>query len=207
MYSDCPVPKALPGIFWEPDNIRGRALASFSAQVAPFSAAGTIASGFSGVITPIDYLVGTQITDNFGATGPLGACAAIPGCNGIVPQGVAGITGQPGAVPGTTIAPTAGIATIYYIQAIAFSCPSGAIFSGPSGVTYCGSGVPGGQSLVADLPLLGPLRRNVSTLAQVADPAPVGQGFSAAQMTTNPLITPVSPTTNSRIFVGDSRPE
>jgi len=201
------VPKALPGIFWEPDNIRGRALASFSAQVAPFSAAGTIASGFSGVITPIDYLVGTQITDNFGATGPLGACAAIPGCNGIVPQGVAGITGQPGAVPGTTIAPTAGIATIYYIQAIAFSCPSGAIFSGPSGVTYCGSGVPGGQSLVADLPLLGPLRRNVSTLAQVADPAPVGQGFSAAQMTTNPLITPVSPTTNSRIFVGDSRPE
>ncbi len=53
-----PVPgPALPPIFFEPDNLRGRALASFNSQVAP---AGNPAAG---VITPIDYLVGTRITD------------------------------------------------------------------------------------------------------------------------------------------------
>jgi hypothetical protein len=181
------LPNALPAIFWEPDNLRGRALASFDAQVAPFSNT-TVA----GVITPIDYLVGTEITGNFGL--------------GIKPQGVPGVTGQPGAVPSGVIPPTAGIATIFYVQPIAFSCPGSAIFGSTSGVTFCGAGVPGGQSLVADLPFFGPLRRNVSTLAQVADPSPVGQGFSATQMTTNPLTTPVSSTANNRIFTGDSRP-
>src|ERR1022692_1183166 len=178
------LPMALPAIFWEPDNLRGRSLASFDSQVAPFN---TVVAG---VITPIDYLVGTEITDNFGA--------------GIVPQGVPGITGQPGAVPGAVVPATAGIATIYYVQPIAFSCPgaNGLI----SDFTNCFSGAPGGQAVVADLPFFGPLRRNVSTLAQVADPSPVGQGFSAAQMTTNPANTPVSPTTNNRLFVGDSRP-
>jgi hypothetical protein len=44
-------------IFWEPDNLRGRALASFDSQVAP---AGTPAAG---VITPVDYLVGSYITN------------------------------------------------------------------------------------------------------------------------------------------------
>src|ERR1022692_3891696 len=178
------LPTALPAIFWEPDNLRGRSLASFDSQVAPFN---TVVAG---VITPIDYLVGTEITDNFGA--------------GIVPQGVPGITGQPGAVPGAVVPATAGIATIYYVQPIAFSCPgaNGLI----SDFTNCFSGAPGGQAVVADLPFFGPLRRNVSTLAQVADPSPVGQGFSAAQMTTNPANTPVSPTTNNRLFVGDSRP-
>src|ERR1022692_4231628 len=178
------LPTALPAIFWEPDNLRGRSLASFDSQVAPFN---TVVAG---VITPIDYLVGTEITDNFGA--------------GIVPQGVPGITGQPGAVPGAVVPATAGIATIYYVQPIAFSCPgaNGLI----SDFTNCFSGAPGGQAVVADLPFFGPLRRNVSTLAQVADPSPVGQGFSATQMTTNPANTPVSPTTNNRLFVGDSRP-
>jgi hypothetical protein len=180
----------LPGIFWEPDNLRGRALASFDSQVAP-ATNGCTQCGVSGVITPIDYLVGTEITDNFG--------------QGIRPQGVAGITGQPNPTGGITPA-TAGIATIFYLQPIVFSCPGAALFSGPSGLTFCGSGVPGGQSLVGDLPFFGTLNRKISSLAQVADPAPVGQGFSATQMTTNPLNTPVSPTTNSRIFVGDSRP-
>ena len=214
------LPTALPGIFWEPDNVRGRSLASFDAQVAP-AVSGCTQCGVSGVITPIDYLVGTEITDNFGggtasssviSTGVTGcATEPTPGCAGIISQGVPGITGQGVPVPqgsatSVTIPLTAGIATIYYIQPIVFSCPGAALFSGPSGVTFCGSGVPGGQSLVADLPFLGPLKRNVSTLAQVADPAPVGQGFSATQMTTSPANTPVSPTTNSRIFVGDSRP-
>jgi len=177
--------ESIKGIFWEPDNLRGRSLASFDAQVAPFGTA------TAGTISPIDYLVGTEITDNFG--------------QGIVPQGVPGVTGQGAPVPGTVVPATAGVATKYYIQAIAFSCPgaSGLI----SDFTNCFSGAPGGQSVVADLPFFGPLRTNVSTLAQVADPSPVGQGFSATQMTTNPSNTPVSPTTNSRIFVGDSRPE
>ena len=58
-----------------------------------------------------------------------------------------------------------------------------------------------------DLPLLGVLKNNVLSLSSVGDPAPVGQGFSAAQLTTNPLNTPVQSTANSRLFVGDSRPE
>ena len=174
----------LPAIFWEPDNLRGRALASFDAQVGPAD------TSVSGVITPMDYIVGTWITDNFGL--------------GIVPQGVAGITGQAatsatvtvtafttaapftvtvsiadpnfgklalgmvlvessgsatitaidpvggvitlssqGLPTGTTTPalvtfgtsfgstptpPTAGIATRYYIQPVAFSCPAGNLF-------------------------------------------------------------------------------
>jgi hypothetical protein len=177
---------ALPPIFWEPDNLRGRALATFDAQVAPFN---TVVAG---VITPIDYLIGTWITDNFG--------------QGIVPQAVAGITSQPGPVTGTaTSPPTAGVATKYYSQVIAFSCPGSSALISDFG--NCVSGAPGGQVLVADLPVFGPYRSNYSTKEQVADPAPVGQGFSATQMTTQPLNIPVTSTTNSRIFVGDSRPE
>jgi hypothetical protein len=219
--------RALPGIFWEPDNLRGRALASFDAQVAP-----------SGVITPLDYLVGTEITDNFGQgtragggapglssaanpatavqTGPTGNCVSepVPGCAGIISQGVPGVTGQPGSVPGSTVPLTAGIATIYYLQPIIFSCPAGNLFGKTSSVVFCGAG--DAQSLVAELPLLGALRRNVSTLAQVADPSPVGQGFGAGvdptgkigtQLTTSPSNTPVTSVANDRIFVGDSRPE
>jgi len=250
---------ALPAVFWEPDNLRGRALASFDAQVAPFT------TPQAGVITPIDYIVGTEITDNFGAglkpqgtpgvsgqgatsvtvtvtaftvgagsqtvtvspadaakltlgmvslansgTPTITAIDLVGGVITLTAQGVPTGTGVPTLLTfGTSFSPgspfTAGIATKYYIQPIAFSCPatSGLI----SDFTNCFQGAPGGQSVVADVPILGTLRVNVSTLAQVADPAPVGQGFSAAQMTTNPLVTPVSPTTNSRIFVGDSRPE
>ena len=178
--------ETIKAIFWEPDNLRGRALASFDAQVAPF---GTPAQGS---ISPFDYLVGTEITDNFGA--------------GIVPQGVGGVTGQPGPVPGGVVPATAGVATIYYLQAIAFSCPGGTLLI--SNGSFCLSGAPGGQTVIADFPFLRPtIFRNVSTLAQVADPAPVGQGFSPTQMTTSPSNVPVSPTTNSRLFVGDSRPE
>ena len=52
----------LPAIFFEPDNLRGRALASFDAQVPPFG------NPTAGVLTPVDYLVGNRISDNFGAT-------------------------------------------------------------------------------------------------------------------------------------------
>ncbi len=262
-------PGDLPAIFWEPDNLRGRSLASFDAQVSPF---GTPSAG---AITPYDYLVGTEITDNFG--------------QGIVRTGVSGITGQNLAqitvtasaattvapftftvsaadatallaepngsvgmvlkggsavivsVVGTTVTTTAtvaplpangiitfqstnlgvtaatpGIATVYYTQSIVFSCPatSGLILD----VSNCISGLPGAQSVVADLPLFGPLTKNVSTLAQVADPAPVGQGFgpgitvsssgvaTGTQLTTSPANVPVTSTANERLFVGDSRP-
>jgi hypothetical protein len=151
----------LPPVFFEPDNLRGRALATFDAQVPPSG------NPTAGVLTPVDYLVGNRITDNFGATLSAG-----------------GVT--------------------YFIQPIVFSCPGVAIFPGPAGVAFCGVGG-GGQ--VADLPLLGLLRTNVLTLSSVSDPAPVGQGFSPTQMTTSPANIPVQPTTNSRLFVGDDRPQ
>jgi len=155
---------ALPAVFFEPDNLRGRALASFDSQVSP------LGNATAGVITPVDYLVGTQIADNY--TGAF------------VNDGSTG--------------------NRYFIYPIVYSCPGVAIFPGPAGVAFCGVG---GAGQVPDLPVLGTIRTNVTTLAPVSDPAPVGQGFSATQMTTNPLNTPVSPTTNNRLFVGDSRPE
>ena len=52
---------APPSIYWEPDNLRGRALASFDAQVAsPLTLT-------AGTIAPFDYLVGTRINRNFGS--------------------------------------------------------------------------------------------------------------------------------------------
>jgi len=55
-------PNPIRAIYWEPDNLRGRALASFDAQVAPTGAT-------AGVITPIDYLVGSTIYFNDGTPG------------------------------------------------------------------------------------------------------------------------------------------
>ena len=46
----------VPAIFWEPANLRGRALGSFDAQVAPLAN-----GGVAGVITPIEYLVGHRV--------------------------------------------------------------------------------------------------------------------------------------------------
>ena len=259
-------PGDLPSIFWEPDNLRGRSLASFDAQVSPF---GTPSAG---AITPIDYLVGTEITDNFGqgivrtgvsgitgqnnlqitvtaltaATAPCpctftvsvaDGAALLAQPNGAIGEVISGGSAVIVSVVGTTVTVTApvatgtikflssnlgvtaatpGIATVYYTQSIVFSCPatSGLILD----VSNCISGLPGAQSVVADLPLFGPLTRNVSTLAQVADPAPVGQGFgpgitvsssgvaTGTQLTTSPANVPVTSTANERLFVGDSRP-
>ena len=46
-------------IFWEPANLRGQALASFDSQIAPQSA-----GNLAGIVTPIQYLVGHQISVN-----------------------------------------------------------------------------------------------------------------------------------------------
>jgi len=62
--STTPAP-VTPPIFWEPDNLRGRALASFDAQVAPINQTGS-AGSIGGVITPIDYLVGRTVLDTLG---------------------------------------------------------------------------------------------------------------------------------------------
>jgi hypothetical protein len=152
----------VPAIFFEPDNIRGRALASFDAQVAPFG------TPTAGVITTLDYLVGTRISDNFGTR--------------FINNGTTG--------------------TQYFLQPIAFSCPGLTIFSDP--VPNCGTVSAG---VVGDLSMLGPLLTGAFTQFAVSDPAGVGQGFSALSQTTNPLNTPVSATNNSRLFVGDSRPQ
>ena len=52
----------IPPIFWEPDNLRGRALASFDAQVGISSPTGPAATNVNGVITPLDYLVGLMVS-------------------------------------------------------------------------------------------------------------------------------------------------
>ena len=57
-----PTANPIPPIFWEPNNLRGRALANFNSQVLP--AAGNTAGG---IISPIDFLVGTAITDSYNA--------------------------------------------------------------------------------------------------------------------------------------------
>ena len=103
----------IPCVFWEPDNLRGRALASFTAQVGPTG------SLVAGVLTPIDYLVGRPITNTLG-----------------------GFDNYPGI----------------WVQPIIFTCPTGAIFPAPAGVTFCGiaSGAanPGGGQ-VAETAVLG----------------------------------------------------
>lgn len=147
-------------VFWEPNNLRGRALASYSAQVAPVGAQG-------GILTPIDYLVGNRASNDFG---------------------------QNSNALGSDI----------FIQPIIYSCPGSAIYAGPSGVSFCG--VAGGGQ-VPDLPLLAAPRNALNTIAGVDDPGTIGQGFSAAAMTTNPQMTPVSSTVSNRLFVGDSRPQ
>jgi len=86
-------------------------------------------------------------------------------------------------------------------QPIVFSCPAGALLVDP--VKFCG--IPS-AGVVADQPLLGQLAINAASIGLTTNPNTVGQGFSAASMTTNPANTPVSSTISSRLFVGDSRP-
>jgi hypothetical protein len=155
----------MPPIFWEPDNLRGPALASYDAEVSP---AGTAVAG---VISPIDYIVGTLINNNV----------------------------ETGAGNGT-------IGTIYFAQPVVFSCPgtngAGGV-NGLAGLSFCLSS----GSQVPDLPVLANVITTASTKEAVFDPQTVGQGFSASSMTTAPTVTPVSPTTQKRLFVGDSRPQ
>jgi hypothetical protein len=157
----------IEAIYWEPDNLRGRALASFDSQVAP---AGNPSAG---VITPIDYLVGLVIEDGQGDD--------FFGFGSALDQADGG----------------------FLIQPIIFSCPGSAIVFGVSeGLRVCG--VPSGGQ-IADQSALGPLF-DVGQKEAVGNASPVGQGFSATQMTSNPANASFFSTDHSRLFVGDSRP-
>ena len=169
----------IPGIFWEPDNLRGRALASFDSQVAP------LGLPMGGVITPIDYLVGRCTA---------GGAAGSPGQNGDLPT-----QGGCGVMLGSNVT-----TSTIYAQPIVFSCPASSLFPGLSSVPFCG--VASG-SQVADQSFLGPVLANTASIGVTYNPQTVGQGFSAAAMTSSPQVTPVSPEVNNRLFVGDSRPE
>jgi len=174
----------IPPIYWEPDNLRGRALASYSAQV------GAQGTAVAGVVTPLDYLVGTLITDNFGL---------LPNNN----------------------APTYTL----FVQPIVFNCPGTAIYSGPSGVTFCGyaGGASGTQGQIPEVPILGTMfnvatqlpRSNVGGVAVVTDPTLVGQSdvssttsghFNTGCNSGNGTIGTLS-TGCRRLFIGDSRPQ
>jgi hypothetical protein len=63
-------------IFWEPDNLRGRALASFDSQVGITSINGFLGTNVQGIITPLDYLVGTEVTGLPGGV-PVGSRGSI----------------------------------------------------------------------------------------------------------------------------------
>lgn len=89
---------------------------------------------------------------------------------------------------------------LLWIQPLVFTCPAANLLLDP--IKFCGSN----GSVVADQPALGPLFTNTASIALTTNANTVGQGFSAASMTTNPANTPVSSTVNSRLFVGDSRP-
>ena len=58
----------VPTVIWEPDNLRGRALASFDSQVGVSSPTGTNNTNVQGVITPLDYLVGLLVAGTPGGT-------------------------------------------------------------------------------------------------------------------------------------------
>jgi len=163
----------IPPIFWEPDNLRGRALATFDAQT------------IGGIITPIDYLVGTLITDNFGSDAgaftPLAyqqffiqpivfacpATALFPPPSGVTFCGNAGGTAQVADVAQLGIANATPLFTLA-------SCT-----------------VPGSSSCTEpSFP-----RGNVGSLAITNDPGLVGQSGS------------VTGGNNYRLFVGDQRPQ
>jgi len=186
-------------IFWEPDNLRGRALASWDSQVGVSAAAASIAANVQGIVTPISYLVGTEIADQ-----PGGFLINIFGSGTGLPNGSYSFAE-------------------FYVQPIVFSCPGTAIFSAPAGVTFCGTaGALGTQ--VPDLPALGVMttgvqqpRDSAKSLVQFGDPQLVGQGPA----TSLPLpITGFGGSNNipgsapsglvqgtPRLYVGDSRPQ
>jgi len=195
----------IPTVFWEPDNLRGRALASFDSQVGVVSPLTPETSSVEGIITPLDYLVGTEVPDT-------------PG----------------GYFVGATLRQHFWVQPIVFScpASAIFSAPAGVTFCGTAGAQ--GTQVPDlGQLGVMTTGLQSP-RVNANALALYGDPQLVGQGpaTSSPSPTTgfggNSTITVPGPTggpgtapsglvcpgasgcaanMGPRMFVGDSRPQ
>jgi hypothetical protein len=196
----------IPTVFWEPDNLRGRALASFDSQVGVGSSnpAAAIATNVQGIVTPLDYLIGLEIADT-----PGGFLAATASRLHFWVQPIVF------SCPATAI----------------FSAPAGVTFCGTAGAL--GTQVPdlgalGVLTTGAQLP-----RFNAAPLTAWGDPQLVGQGpatSSPAPITgfgnnnvagfggipipgTGPLglvcpgATGCPANMGPRMYVGDSRPQ
>jgi len=188
----------IPPIFWEPDNLRGRALASFDAQVAPINAVGS-AGSIGGVITPIDYLVGKLVTDSFGQfVIPPGFAATTIFVQPIIfTCPVAALFAGPAGVPycGTPSAPNnpgggqvAETAVLGVLSGPGVGATAPNVTPQATGQAF---GAPGGQQ-----------PGQLHTLATTADPATVGQGKNDAAPNLAQDGTPMP-----RLFVGDQRPQ
>jgi len=142
----------VPPIFWEPDNLRGRALASFDAQVAPINLQGALGS-IGGVITPIDYLVGRTVVDSFGTpSGPVDSIIFVQ--------------------PIIFTCPTAAL----------FSGPAGVPYCGtPSAPNNPGGGQVAESAILGTAPGSIQRPRLTFGIATVSDPATVGQGKNDLQ--------------------------
>jgi len=172
----------IPPIFWEPDNLRGRALASFDSQVYPSST-----DPLAGILAPMDFLVGTLISDNFGATTNadfrLYVQPIIFTCASGIYKGPSGVSFC-GAIGGGSSAP-AQVAEVPVL-----------------GVQF------GTTANATQLP-----RNNVQSIAITGDPALVGQadvsttGSLPAGFNTGCNDTGTTIGTCRRLFVGDSRPQ
>jgi len=197
----------IPAIFWEPDNVRGRALASFDAQVAPINAVGTVGS-IGGVIAPFDYLVGRFATDTFGGFS-LGTGQAVGQATTVFIQPIiftcptSALFSGPAGVPycGTsTLAGQTQIAEVPVLGAIStqsagFVVPNGTAASGSLALSAAGC-VAATPTAVCQQPM------QLHTLATTSDPATVGQGKNdlAVNQAQDGTALP-------RIFVGDQRPQ
>jgi len=177
-------PAPVTPIIWEPDNLRGRALASFDSQVAPINATGT-AGSLGGVITPIDYLVGKLVLNSFGAGFFIPAIFVQPI---VFTCPTAALFAGPAGVPycGTPAGPGAGGGQV--AETAALGVLSG---PGPGETDLFAGGNPGDQS-----PSL------LFGLALTSDPATVGQGRNDLQPNLAQDGTPLP-----RLFVGDQRPQ
>src|SRR5215467_11161632 len=166
-------PAPVTPIFWEPDNLRGRALASFDAQVAPINATGT-AGSIGGVITPIDYLVGRFSFSTFGF--PVGPVESILFVQPIIfTCPTAALFSGPAGVPycGTASGPSnPGGGQVAEAVVVAVLTGPGVGATAPNvtpQATGQAFGAPGVQEAA-----------QLHTLATTADPATVGQGKNDA---------------------------
>jgi hypothetical protein len=166
-------------IFWEPDNVRGRALASFDAQVGVSSPTGGIGTNVQGVITPLDYLVGVEVP------------------------------GLPGGIPATNLRTNFYVQSIVFScpATAIFSAPAGVTFCGTAG--GAGTQVPDFPQLGVTNVITQTPRNNAQPIGYWGDPALVGQGpaTSSPAPTVGPSGVAGVQGGSPRMYVGDARPQ